>query len=104
VPGTRRCNTATSYSATGKVLPLFLASMMNSRAFLQEARSGAARAINQANINATKMRQIKIPLPSLADQKRFVSEIEALERAIATAQATLAAAPARKQAIMRRYL
>lgn len=89
---------------TGKVLPLFLTRMMNSRAFLQEARNGAARAINQSNINATKMRQIRIPLPPLAAQKRFISEIEALERAITAAHAALAAAPARKQAIMQRYL
>ena len=89
---------------TGKVLPLFLTRMMNSKALLQEARSGAARAINQANINATKIRQIKIPVPPLAEQQRFVTEIEFLERAIAAAQATFAAAPARKQAITPHYL
>ena len=89
---------------TEKVLPLFLNMMMNSKAFRQEAISKAVRSAGQNNINATKMRQIEIPSPPLAEQKRFVSEIEALERAIATAQATLAAAPARKQAIMQRYL
>lgn len=40
----------------------------------------------QNNINATKMRQIKIPVPSLSGQRRFVTEIGALERTIATAQ------------------
>jgi len=63
-----------------------------------------AQAAGQNNINATKMRQIKIPVPSLAEQKRFITEIEALERAIAAAQTTLAVAPARKQSIMQRYL
>ncbi len=86
------------------ILPLFMAKMMNSSVFLKEARSGAARAINQSNINATKMRQIKIPVPPIAAQKKFVAEIEALEKTIAAAQATLAAAPAKKQAIMQRYL
>ncbi len=89
---------------TEKVLPLFLTRMMNSRAFLQEARSGAARAINQSNINATKMRQIRIPVPPLAEQKRFVALIESLERAIAAAQAVIAAAPIRKQSVMQHYL
>ncbi|MBP9174732.1 MAG: restriction endonuclease subunit S [Rhizobiales bacterium] len=89
---------------TGKVLPLFLTRMMNSKAFLQEARNDAARAINQANINATKMRQIKVPLPSLADQKRFVSEIEALERGHRRRPSHPRRRPARKQAIMQRYL
>lgn len=78
--------------------------MMNSKAFRQEAIGKAARSAGQNNINATKMRQIKIPMPPLAEQKRFATEIEALERAISTAQVNLAAAPARKQAILRRYL
>jgi type I restriction enzyme M protein len=86
------------------ILPLFMAKMMNSSAFLKEARNSAARAINQSNINATKMRQIKIPAPPIVAQKKFVTEIEALEKIIAAAQAMLAAAPGKKQAIMQRYL
>lgn len=60
--------------------------------------------INQANINATKMRNIKVPVPPLAQQKRLVAEVQALERKIADAQAVIAGAPARKQAILQRYL
>lgn len=47
---------------------------------------------------------IRIRLPTLAEQPCFVTEIEALDRGIKSAQAVLAAAPARKQAIMLRYL
>ena len=50
------------------------------------------------------MRQIKVPVSPLADQQRFVAEVETLERTIAEAQAVLAAASAKKQAIMQRYL
>jgi len=89
---------------TGKVLPLFLAQMMNSAAFQKEAKGKAAKAINQANINATVMKNIKVPAATLAVQKAFVARIEALERSIAEAQAVIAAAPARKQAILQRYL
>jgi len=60
--------------------------------------------VNQSNINATKMRQIKIPVPTLSAQKKFVAGTEALERTLAVAQATLFATPARKQAIMQHYL
>ncbi len=59
---------------------------------------------SKINISATIMRNIKVPVPSLAEQQKFVAEIEVLERTIAEAQAVIAAAPARKQAIMQRYL
>ncbi len=89
---------------TSKVLPLFLTLMMNSREFQQEAKGKASKSINQANINATVMRNSKVPIPPLAEQQRLVAEVEALEKSIAAAQAIIAAAPARKQAILQRYL
>jgi type I restriction-modification system DNA methylase subunit/restriction endonuclease S subunit len=87
-----------------RVLPLFLTLMMNSKTFQQEAKGKASKSINQANINATIMRNIKVPVPPLTEQKRLVAVIIKLEKQIAEAQAIIAAAPARKQAIMQRYL
>ncbi|OFC61967.1 restriction endonuclease, partial [Acidithiobacillus caldus] len=89
---------------TGKVLPKFLEKMMNSSAFQTEAKGKASRSINQANINATVMRNIKVPVPSLAEQKEFVAKIEALEKQIAEAQAVIDTAAARKRAILQKYL
>lgn len=89
---------------TAKVLPLFLTLMMNSAAFQQEAKGKASKSINQANINATIMRNIKVPVPPLAEQQRIVAEVEAEQRAIAAAESIIAAAPARKQAILESYL
>ncbi len=57
-----------------------------------------------ADINATIMRNIKVPVPPLAVQQRLVAEVETLEKNIAEAQAIIAAAPAKKQAVMQRYL
>lgn len=87
-----------------KVLPQFLVLMMNSAAFQAEAKGKASKSVNQANINATIMRNIKVPVPSLAEQKRLVAKVEALEKKIADAQAILKDAPARKQAILQRHL
>lgn len=87
-----------------KVLPEFLVLMMNSPAFLAEARSKAAKAINQANINATVMRNMMVPVPSPLEQRRLVDQVRKLEQQIAEAQAVIAAAPARKQAILQKYL
>ena len=89
---------------TTKVLPMFLTRMMNSPAFQTEAKAGASKAINQANINATKMKNLKVPTPTLAVQNKFVAEVEALEDTIAQAEAVIAAAPTRKQAILDKYL
>lgn len=89
---------------TKQIHSLFLTFMMNSKEFQCEAKGKASKSINQANINATIMRNIKVPVPPLADQKRLVAQIESFEKTIADAQAVIAAVPARKQAIMQRYL
>jgi hypothetical protein len=41
---------------------------------------------------------------SLADQKKFITKIEALEKQIADAQEVIDGAAARKQAILQKYL
>jgi len=89
---------------TTKVLPKFLEKMMSSSAFQTEAKGKASKSINQANINATVMRNIRVPVPSLSEQKKFVAKIEALEQQIADAQAVFSGAAARKQAILQKYL
>jgi len=43
------------------------------------------------------MRHIKVPVPPLPEQQRFVTAIEQLEQ-------TIAAAPSNKQAILQAYL
>ena len=58
----------------------------------------------QKNINIEILKPIKVPVPALAVQKRFVADIEKLEKLIADAQVIIAAAPAKKQAVMKRYL
>jgi restriction endonuclease S subunit len=87
-----------------KVIPQFLCLMMSSETFRAEARGQAVKSAGQININATKMRSIKVPAPPLAEQKRLVAKVQKLEQQIADAQAVIAAAPARKQAILQRYL
>jgi len=62
------------------------------------------KAIKQNNINATKMRHMPIPVPPLKAQQAFVRSVEAHETAISAAETLLAAAPARKAAILDRAL
>lgn len=89
---------------TSMVLPKFLLAMMNSAQFRTEVRGKAVKSAGQININATKMRQTKVPVPSLIDQKKFVTKIERLELKITEAQAVIESGPRRKQDILNTYL
>jgi|GEM_PF-2730827 len=50
------------------------------------------------------LEQAELRVPSLAEQKKFVAKVQALEKQIADAQAVIDAAPARKEAVMKKYL
>lgn len=89
---------------SSKVLPKYLGCIMNSEVFRKGMVSLAVKSGGTNNINATKMKSIKVPVPSLAEQKKFVAKIEALEQQIAEAQAVIDGAAARKQAILQKYL
>ena len=89
---------------TSQILPKFLEKMMNSSTFQAEAKGKASKSINQANINATVMRSIKVPVPRLVEQAKFVAHVAVLERKMTEAQALIDSAPARKQAILQKYL
>lgn len=87
-----------------KALPRYLACIMNSPTFRKGMVSLAVKSGGTNNINATKMKNIKVPVPTLTEQKQFVAKIETLEKQIAEAQAVINAAPARKEAVMNKYL
>jgi restriction endonuclease S subunit len=89
---------------SSKVLPRYLGCIMNSEVFRKGMVSLAVKSGGTNNINATKMKGIKVPVLSLADQKKFITKIEALEKQIADAQEVIDGAAARKQAILQKYL
>ena len=89
---------------SSKVLPRYLNCIMNSETFRKEIVSLAVKSGGTNNINATKMKNIKVPVPSLTEQKKLVAKIDALEKQIVDAQAVIDCAPARKQAILQKYL
>ncbi|MBD2532656.1 restriction endonuclease subunit S [Nostoc flagelliforme FACHB-838] len=53
-------------------IPYFVNLIMNFSLFQEEAKSKASKTINQANINATIMKNIKIPVPPLPVQEKLV--------------------------------
>ncbi len=58
----------------------------------------------QKNINIEILKPVRVPVPPLAEQLRLVAQVDAFDKTIADAQATIDAAPAKKQAVMQRYL
>ncbi|MFT8828258.1 N-6 DNA methylase [Acetobacter syzygii] len=89
---------------SSRVLPRYLCCIMNSAVFRKGMVSLVVKSGGTNNINATKMKNIKVPVLSLAEQKKFVAKIDKLEEFIAEAQAVIDGATARKQAILQKYL
>ncbi len=56
------------------------------------------------SINTADIEHFMIPVISLTEQKQFVTKIQALEQQITDAQAIIDAAPAQKEAVMKKYL
>jgi type I restriction enzyme, S subunit len=63
-----------------RVRPRFASYVMNSGPFLATVRAKAARSVNQANVNATILRNEPIRLPDVATQSQVVDELEELDR------------------------
>nr|CAC85954.1 AloI restriction modification enzyme [Acinetobacter lwoffii] len=89
---------------TSKIRPYYLAIIMNSAALRKEVVSLAVKSGGTNNINATKMKSIKVPVPSLDEQAKFIAKIELLQKQVADAQATIDSAAARKSTVMKKYL
>ncbi len=82
------------------IKPRLLAAFMNSSFFLDEIRKQAVRSAGQNNINATKMKNMEVPAPSLAEQQEILEEITGHEAERAAAEVELAAAPTKKRQIL----
>lgn len=59
---------------------------------------------NIKSLNQTLLSNIKIPLPSLSEQQKIVSEIEKIEAKIKVLETEIAEIPKQKEAILKKYL
>ena len=66
-----------------KCIPEFLNYYMNWPTTQWEIKKLASRAVGQANINATKLRTVKVPLPeTIEEQQEIVDVLDAIDRKI----------------------
>ncbi len=60
--------------------------------------------VARANLSLQNIKDIKIPLPPIAEQKKIVAEIETIENEINTLQDKLNEIPQQKEEILKKYL
>ncbi|MFC4623786.1 restriction endonuclease subunit S [Daeguia caeni] len=65
-----------------RCLPAYLNYFMNWPKTQSEIKKLASRAVGQANINATKLRTVLFPLPTVDEQREIVAVLEAIDRKI----------------------
>lgn len=65
-----------------RCIPEFLNYFMNWPRTQGEIKKYASRAVGQANINATKLRTVPFPLPSINEQQNIVTLLDAIDRKI----------------------
>lgn len=88
----------------GNVLPGYLFALLNRQSIREAAEKVMTGASGHRRVPASFYENLLIPVPPLTVQQRLVTRIENFEKVVATAKAILATAPAKKQAIMQRYL
>ncbi|MDR0676664.1 MAG: restriction endonuclease subunit S, partial [Elusimicrobiota bacterium] len=71
--------------------------------YWEQVRENAVT-LTQANLNAEKIKNIKIPCPSIKEQKKIVTEIDKIEEHILDFENKLKLIPKQKQEILDKYL
>jgi restriction endonuclease S subunit len=69
-----------------KILPDYASYIFKTDFFRDSARRYAQRAVNQASINSTSIKNLEIPLPPIEVQREIVAELDGYQRIINAAQ------------------
>lgn len=82
----------------------YLFALLNRKSVRLAAEKVMTGASGHRRVPASFYENFTVPALSLKEQQKFVAKVEALEKQIADAQAVIDAAPARKEAVMKKYL
>lgn len=89
---------------TANFLPDYLFALLNRKSVRLAAEKVMTGASGHRRVPASFYENFAVPAPSLKEQQKFVAKVEALKNQIADAKAVIDAAPARKKAVMKKYL
>ena len=89
---------------TNEVLPAYLFALLNREPVRIEAERHMTGSSGHRRAPITFYEGLTLPVPDLATQQTLLATLHKLHGQITAAQATLAAAPARKQALVHQYL
>jgi type I restriction enzyme M protein len=88
----------------GEILNTYLFALLNRASVRKEAEKNMTGSSGHRRVPATFYASLRIPVPSLAAQKKFVAAIEKLETQIVAARKVVTEAAMRKQAVLKQYL
>lgn len=87
-----------------EVVSKFIFSFLNRKVVRNEAEKNMTGASGHRRVPISFYEQLSVPVPSIEEQQKIVTEIEALEGEITKAQQIIDNAPAQKIAILKKYL
>lgn len=90
----------TNNKALSKYVQIILTNSEYKNKLLEIASGGTSREA----ITKTQLETFKIPLPSMEEQKKIVSKIEAIEKQIKQKEKELVSIPQRKEDVLKQYL
>lgn len=90
--------------ANDKVSPKYLQLVLTNSEYKNQLLEIGEGATSRQAITKAQLEEFKIPVPSLAEQKKIVTEVEKIEKKIATLQKKQAEIAAKKEAILKKYL
>jgi len=84
------------------VRPAFLTAYLNAPLGRQQVLSFATKAVSQANVNASNLVKVLIPLPPLETQDRIIADLERLRAVLEESESRAASIKGQQRALSQR--
>lgn len=86
------------------ILPKYLLYVINSKHCYSQFEKSISKGMGVPNLHLNQIKNVKIPLPSIEQQQKIVTQIEELEKQINEAQKAIDASAELKNAVLKKYL